>query len=175
MRYVAFLRGINVSGQKLIKMEALRQHFEMPGVSNIATYIQSGNVLFDTKETDATKLRKKIEKQLALKIGYEVQVVIRSVDEIKAAIENNPFADAGAGDGRKVYIVFLSDVPQASLPEALEAYRHATEVVSDAGRELYILTGGIGNSKLNLNLIEKKAGVVATMRNLATVTKVAGL
>ena len=62
-RYIAFLRGINVSGQKLIKMEELRKHFEIPGLKNVATYIQSGNVLFDATETDELKLRKKIEKQ----------------------------------------------------------------------------------------------------------------
>ena len=171
MRYIAFLRGINVSGQKLIKMEALKQHFEMPGFKNIVTYIQSGNVLFDTKETDETKLHKKIEKQLALKLGYEVPAIIRSTDGIKIAINNNPFGELSADDPRRLYVTFLSDAPPVSLHKALDAYKSEQEEVQVVNRELYIVTGGIGNSKLTLTVIEKKLGVTATTRNWATVNK----
>src|ERR1035437_5125901 len=101
MRYIAFLRGINVSGRKLIKMDALKQHFELPGFKNIVTYIQSGNVLFDTQETEEAKLRTKIEKQLALKLGYEVPAILRSTADIKSAINNNPFRDLKADGTRK--------------------------------------------------------------------------
>lgn len=172
MRYVAFLRGINVSGQKLIKMEALKQHFEMPAFKNVVTYIQSGNVLFDTKETEDSKLRSKIEKQLLLKLGYAVPVILRSVDEIKEVIKASPFRDPQKGTTQKLYVAFLSAAPAASLHSTLDIYKNETEEVKIVGRELYIVTGGIGNSKLSLNLIEKKLGVAATMRNWATVNKV---
>lgn len=170
MRYIAFLRGINVAGQKLIKMEELKAHFVMPGFSNIITYIQSGNVLFDTKETDAAKICKKVEKQLVAKLGYEVPVVIRSLDEIRTTIDNNPFPRLK--EGRKLYIVYLSDAPPAGALDALKPYANDAEQLKLIGRELFIVSEGIGNSKLTLNIIEKKLGVVATIRNLATSNKV---
>ena len=80
-RYVAFLRGINVSGQKLIKMEELRKHFEIPGFKNVVTYIQSGNVLFDAKETDTAKLRTKIEKMLAAKRAGIKDIIMPKMNE----------------------------------------------------------------------------------------------
>ncbi|MCD6010554.1 MAG: hypothetical protein K0Q79_416 [Flavipsychrobacter sp.] len=170
IRYVAFLRGINVSGQKLIKMEALRQYFELPGFKNIVTYIQSGNVLFDSKETDADKLVVKIEKQLAKQLGYEVPVVIRSLDEIKDVIRKNPFQKEM--EERKLYVHFLSGAPDKALHSSLEAYKSAGEDYKIIGKEMYFLAPGMGNSKLTNTLIERKLGVTTTARNWATINKV---
>lgn len=172
MRYIAFLRGINVSGQKLIKMEDLRKHFEMPGFKNVVTYIQSGNVLFDTNEADRSKLKMKIEKQLLGKLGYDVPVVLRSLEDIGRAIAANPFHEQKIEAPLKLYVVFLSEAPAPSLHTALGPYTAETEQVRIVGKEMYIITGGIGNSKLTLSVIEKKLGVTATMRNWATTNKV---
>lgn len=169
MRYVALLRGINVSGQKMIKMDALKLHFDMPGISNVVTYIQSGNVLFDTKETDNNKLRNKIEKQLTLKLGYDVPTIVRSLEEIKEAVDNCPFTEELPE--RRVYIIFLSAAPPAALHTALDTYKNDAEEIKVIGQDLYIVSGGIGKSKLTLALIEKKLGVTATMRNLTTSKK----
>ena len=174
IRYIAFLRGINVSGQKLIKMETLRQYFAMPGLSNIVTYIQSGNVLFDAKETEETKLLKKIGKGLARQLGYEVPVVLRSVEEIKTIIANNPFKKIPA-DNRKLYVHFLSSVPDDSLFKSLEGYKNESEDIRIFNREVYLLTGSYGNTRLNNSLIEKKLGVTSTARNWATVNKIINL
>ncbi len=171
-RYVAFLRGINVSGQKLIKMEELRKHFEIPGFKNIVTYIQSGNVLFDTKETDETKLRNKIEKQLAAKLGYEVPTIVRSANNIEYIIKNNPFCDMGKDDIRKVYIALLSDSPPASAHKTLDIYRADGEEFHVLEKEIYLLLGSAGNTKLSNALIEKKLGLTATTRNWATMNKI---
>jgi uncharacterized protein (DUF1697 family) len=170
-RYVAFLRGINVSGQKLIKMEALRQIFEMPGIKNITTYIQSGNVLFDSKETDGEKLRVKMEKQLLKQLGYEVPTIIRSLDEIRTIIEKNPFPISN-DDHKKLYVHFLSDEPGKALHALLQPYKAPEEELMIMGREAYLVTPGYGNSKLSNALVEKKLGVTATTRNWATVNKV---
>ncbi len=172
MRYIAFLRGINVSGQKLIKMDALKQHFELPGFKNITTYIQSGNVLFDARGADEEQLRIKIEKQLAAKLGYEVPAIIRSIDDIRKAIVNNPFPHLAEDKGRKLYVTFLSSAPPLSVHTSLDSYKNADEELKVVDRELYIVSGGIGNSKLSLSLIEKKLGVAGTMRNWATVNKI---
>jgi uncharacterized protein (DUF1697 family) len=170
-RYVAFLRGINVSGQKLIKMEALRQFFEMPGFKNITTYIQSGNVLFDSKETDGEKLRVKIEKQLLGQLGYEVPTIVRSLDEIRTIIKKNPFP-ASLDGSKKLYVHFLSDEPVKALHALLQPYKAPEEELRIIGREAYLVTPGYGNSKLSNALVEKKLGVTATTRNWATVNKV---
>ena len=171
-RYAAFLRGINVSGHKLIKMEELRRHFEMPGFKNITSYIQSGNILFDTKETDEVKLRSKIEKLLAAKLGYHVPTIIRSTHNIETIIKNNPFHNIGKGDVRKVYITLLSDAPPVSLHKTMDAYRADGEEFHILDKEVYLLLGSAANTKLSNALIEKKLGVTATTRNLATMNKV---
>ena len=171
-RYIAFLRGINVSGQKLIKMDALKQHFDMPGFKNITTYIQSGNVLFDTQETDDTLLREKVEKQLLEKLGYEVPVIVRSLNDIKNVIANNPYGEPKTGDTRKLYITFLSGIPPGSLHSALDAYKNEPEELKIINREVYLLLASYGTTKLTNALIEKKLGVAATTRNWATVNKI---
>lgn len=172
MRYVAFLRGINVSGQKLIKMEILRQYFEMPGVKNIATYIQSGNVLFDSKETDTARLVTKIEKQLSKHLGYEVPVVVRSLAQIKDLVESNPFGTDAEKDGRKLYVHFLSDTPKEDLHRALDKYKGPEEEYLIMGTELFFLSPGFGNTKMTNSVIERKLGVTATARNWATINKI---
>jgi uncharacterized protein (DUF1697 family) len=172
MRYIAFLRGINVSGQKLIKMEALREYFQLPGFKNIVTYIQSGNVLFDTNAKDEEALRKKIEKQLQAKTGHQVTVVLRTVDEMREVISGNPFKNVAPDDSRKLYITFLSQIPDRSLHSALDTYAGEGEEFHINGREVYILTGGYADTKFSNTFIEKKLRVAATTRNWATVNKV---
>lgn len=172
-RYVAFLRGINVSGQKLIKMEALRGHFEIPGLSNISTYIQSGNVLFDAKTTDAAALKQKIEKQLLKQLGYAVTVVLRSTDEIREIIANAPYKDAEAG--RKLYVTMLADAPSTEGQKTLAAFNNDKEETKVIGKAVYLLTAGYGDTKLNNTFIEKKLGTAATTRNWATMNKILAL
>lgn len=148
----------------------LRQYFDLPGFKNIVTYIQSGNVLFETKETDTDKLVTKIEKQLVKQLGYEVPIVIRSLDEIKDVIRKNPFQKEMSE--RKLYVHFLSAAPDKSLHSSLEAYRSADEDYKIIGREMYFLAPGMGNSKLTTSVIERKLGITATARNWATINKV---
>ena len=171
IRYVAFLRGINVSGQKLIKMEVLRQYFELPGFKNIVTYIQSGNVLFDTRETDEIKLTNKIEKQLEKQLGYKVPVVLRSIEQIKSVIDNNPFSIESLGE-KKLYVHFLSGVPERSQYAALDPYKNAGEELHITGDEIYFVAASFGNTRITNSVIEKKLGVTTTARKWATVNKI---
>jgi len=174
VRYVALLRGINVSGQKLIKMEDLRAHFVMHDFENITTYIQSGNVIFDSAEKTTEALRKKIEEQLESKLGYAVPVIVRSINELKKVIAANPFADSEQGAGR-VYVSFLSGKPAVAAKEQLEALSYDAERVIVLNKEVYLLTESYGNSKFPNTLVEKKLGLKATVRNWNTVDKLAGL
>ena len=171
-RYAALLRGINVSGQKLIKMEALKAIFEDAGFKYVVTYIQSGNVLFDAKGADTSMLREKIEKMLHKALGYEVATIVRSVDEIKETIAANPFPEPGE---RRLYVHFLSSAPDEAHFPLLHKVAAEGEEFRVVNRELYLLTVAYGNTKLSNAFIEKKLGVSSTARNWNTVNKLTEL
>ena len=173
-RYVAFLRGINVSGQKLVKMEALKKYFEIPGIKNVVTYIQSGNVVFDAS-LSSSKLSDKIEKKLSTQFGYHVPVVLRTIAEMESVIDRNPFPISELPDGAKLYVYFLSGIPESSVIDSLNSYLVAGETFKVVGQELFFVSQAYGNTKLTINVIERKLGVIATARNWATVNKVIGL
>src|SRR5437773_6771078 len=90
-RYVAFLRGINVGGRKLIKMEALALMFRSAGLKNVRTHIASGNVIFASASANKAALTRKIEKALARELGYEVPVILRTLAELESLARRNPF------------------------------------------------------------------------------------
>src|SRR6185312_4662078 len=174
IRHIAFLRGINVSGSKLIKMEELRPMFEALKFKNVKTYIQSGNVLFDTKETDEAALNKKIEKHLHKCLGYEVTVVLRTLEEIAEIIKKNPFPKVTVGKELQLYVSFLHTKPDAKLTAALIALKNEYEEFIVKNREVYCLCSkkADGTRLFSNTLVEKKLQLPATTRNWATVNKV---
>lgn len=170
--YVAFLRAINVSGHRLIKMEALRAMFEIPGIKNVRTYIQSGNVLFDAKETDEAKLTAKIEKQLLKESGYDVEVFLHTKDELQDVLKNIPFKDVTPGKSLALYITFLQAAPTAAQKKEIEAMSNEVDTLRVRGREIYALVVKDGAKSLFSNmLIEKKLKQKSTGRNQTTVHK----
>jgi len=173
IRYIAFLRAINVSGQKLIKMERLREIFAIPGIKNISTFIQSGNVIFDAKETDAAKLTAKIEKQLAKQLGYEVEVFLRTTGELEQVIKNNPFPGAKLGKDLALYIVFLTHEPGNDEKKMIAGLSNEVDNLRIIGRELYALIKKDGAKSLFSNmLVERKLKQLSTSRNQTTVNKI---
>ena len=175
IRYVALLRGINVSGQKLIKMEELRKHFELPGFANITSYIQSGNILFDTKEKKQEFIRTKIEEQLLLKLGYAVPVIVRSLPDLEKVIAGNPFNQSELAGAGKLYVHFLSAVPAADKVAELDNLSSEMEQLKIRNREAYLLTGSYGTTRFSNTFIEKKLAVQSTARNWNTVNKLLAL
>src|SRR5947207_8113142 len=91
IKYAAFLRGINVGGKKLIKMEDLRRVVESIGLKNVRTFIASGNVLFETSRNNRVALTRKIEKELLQAFGHDVPVVLHTIDELKDILRDGPF------------------------------------------------------------------------------------
>ena len=171
-RYIAFLRAINVGGARIIKMEDLRKHFEMPGLKNVVTYIQSGNVLFDSAATDTSALEEKIEKKLLKLLGYEVTTVVRSIAEMEAVAKADPFKKERAEDD-KYYVVFLKESPAKDLQKALLAFNNEVDTFYIKGKDLYWLCRkGKGESIVSSSFFEKKLKVPATNRNWNTVNKV---
>jgi uncharacterized protein (DUF1697 family) len=156
-------------------MEELRKHFELPGFERIVSYIQSGNILFDSKEKKADLLRKNIEQTLEKKLGYAVPVIVRSLDEMKAVIERNPFDMPAEGGKARLYVCFLSAIPAAGLVAAFEANSNESEQVKVINSEVYLLTDSYGSTKFPNTFVEKKLGVQSTVRNWNTVNKVLAL
>ncbi len=169
IRYVAFLRAINVGG-RVVKMDALKTMLTLPGIKNISTYIQSGNVVFDsTAEKDV--LEQKIEKKLLATLGYEVKTIIKTLPDMEFIIKNNPFKKYDEDMG--LHVSFLSGVPEADAVKELLLLQNDNEQFRVSGTEAYLLvkTGAYGKTKFSNTFLEKKLKIKATTRNWATVNK----
>jgi uncharacterized protein (DUF1697 family) len=165
-KYIALLRGINVSGQKKIKMSDLKILFEDLSFTNVQTYIQSGNVLFTSKLNDKKAIRSKIEKKISDKFGYKVDVILKTLDELKRAIKSNPFLKDKKKSSERIYYTFLSENPSLSNTKILNEIDHTPEQFILNGDVIYLfLPNGAGKAKLNNNFFEKRLGVFATTRN----------
>ncbi|WP_143306649.1 DUF1697 domain-containing protein [Chitinophaga vietnamensis] len=172
-RYIALLRGINVSGQKIIKMEDLRGMFEALKFKQVKTYIQSGNVIFESPEADEQLLLKKIHARLERDLGYAVNVFLRSTAEMEAVVAHHPYGTIQPSEDRKLYIAFLHEAPSKALQEAFLAFQSEQERFYFHNREVYIASHKEMEKPVFTNMfLEKKLKTVATTRNWATVNKV---
>ncbi|MGV3459477.1 MAG: DUF1697 domain-containing protein [Flavobacterium sp.] len=167
--YLALLRGINVSGKKIIKMEALRALFEAAGFTDVKTHIQSGNVIFRDKSASKEKIAAKIEKLIEAEYGFNVTVFVLDEKQVEKAVEAMPYADnrepEGAGS-KKLYVTFLSEIPSEENFDKLELAPIGDDLISLHGDVLYFkLESKASESKLSNNLIETKLKVKATTRN----------
>jgi len=168
--YIAMLRGINVSGQKLIKMERLRASLEALGFDEVQTYIQSGNIVFKTAKQSADKLAKKIADIILTDFGFAVPVLIRIADEMAAVVQGNPFLKKAASDESKLHVTFLSDTAPSAAEKTLAVLTTKSERFQVCGREIYLcFPDGYGNTKLSNSAIEKILSLQATTRNWKTV------
>jgi len=168
---ICLLRGINLGGNNLIKMDALRTLCKSLGFRNARTYIASGNIVFETDEKDLAALSEKVEKTLERKFGFRPEVILRTTSEMQAVIARNPFANRRGIEPNKLLVMFLKNELEAEAQKAALKIEAAQEEVRCNGRELYIyFPDGQGQSKLmpKLNKILKNSG---TGRNWNTVTK----
>jgi len=169
---ICLLRGINVSGHKPIKMEALRAAFETRGFGDVRTYLQSGNVLFDASGASPANLKTEIEDLILKEFGFKVPVLIRTSAELKRIMGRNPFLKTKGIDLSRVGVVFLSGSPNKTALKGLEALVGKNERFHSEGREIYLhCPDGFGRSKLSNAAIEKKLSLVATSRNWNTVSE----
>jgi len=173
MTYIAFLKGINVAGHRLIKMTELKAVFEKMGFKNVRTYIQSGNVVFEATKTKNESLVKKIQKDLNKSLGYEVSVIVRTPEEIKQIISDYPFAKIKDHDKFKVNVAFLSALPAAEAIKELHSLNSKLEMFHVSGNNVYVIYNMNFNEALaGKNILEKKLKVKATVRNWNTVNKI---
>lgn len=167
--YIALLRGINVSGQKKIKMTDLIAHLKDLKFKNVQTYIQSGNVIFETSIKDKKNISGLIEKKIKKEYGFEVSVIIKSPKDFKDVLAKNPFTSK---DTEKIYFTFLSEKPSPENINKLKTYDYSPEEYILDGENIYFFAPkGYGNAKMNNNFFENKLKVSATTRNWKTVNK----
>lgn len=165
--YISMLRGINVSGQKKIRMADLRSLYESLGLINVQSYLQSGNVVFDSEEKNVEKLRDSIEAQIESMYGFSVPVLIRTGEDFRRVIENHPFAEEEA---IRVLVTFMYEPPEKSKLDDLSQYEDKVDQFAIGEQEIFLFCpGGYGRTKLSNNFFEKNLGVVATTRNWKSV------
>ncbi len=172
--YVAMLRGINVGGQKIVKMENLRSSFEALGFRRVRTYVQSGNVIFEASKTSPDHLSKNIEEKILRDYGFSVPLVLRTSDEMKKIVNHNPFLKEKGIDDSKLHVTFLSELPAEATLRELDALRSLPDQFRMRSREVYLYCpNGYGRSKLSNSAFEELLSVEATTRNWKTVNTLA--
>ena len=167
--YIAFLRGINVGGHN-VKMEHLRELFTSLGFSNVRTYIQSGNVFFDS-DKDQKALEKDIAAMLETKLGYAVPTFVRTVAELEKTLTEAPFADIELTDDTRHMIVFISDPIPPTTTFPLRSPKGDYEIVGATSGELYVVVHLINGKFVSSNFIEKTFNVATTGRFFHTALK----
>ena len=163
------LRGINISGHRMIRMDALKALYADMGFKNTVTYIQSGNVIFQSQPAIISELEKIISDGIREKFGFDVPVIIKEMEELRHIIEANPFLIEPVKEISKIYLTFLSSVPKKELYEKMSEGQNYEEEYQLIGNTIFIYCpNGYGNTKLSTNFIENKLKVTATSRNWKT-------
>ena len=174
-KYIALLRGINVSGQKKIKMAELKLLFVDMSFQNVVTYIQSGNVIFSSNEKNRQNLENKISSEIKRKFGFEVKTFVLNPKKVQSVIENNPFINKKK-ELERLYVTFLSDKPTGENVQKLNLIDYSPEEYKIDKNCIYLFyPNGAGKAKLNNNILENKLKVFATTRNWRTINMLSEL
>lgn len=167
--YIAFLRGINVSGHKKILMDDLREMLQKLKFSGAKTYIQSGNIAFSSKESNVEALSNKLKKGIQDAFDFDVPVLVIEASDLQQILDATPFKQY---DPKKVCFVLLKSVPEAALVTEMRkiSYPNETFVITNKCVYLYC-SEGFAKAKCSNNLFERKLKVQATTRNYNTMVK----
>jgi uncharacterized protein (DUF1697 family) len=172
--YVALLRGINVGSHKRVAMADLRALFEGLGAADVATYVQSGNVVFKSAD-GAEKLTRAIERRIHRDLGLSVTVVVLTRAQLTKVLGGNPFAKAKKAPS-KLHVAFLAEKPPRAKVSKLDPEHGRPDEFRVVGRQVYLhYPSGYGKTKLTNAYFEKQLGVAATTRNWRTITKLGEL
>jgi uncharacterized protein (DUF1697 family) len=169
--FVSMLRAVNVGGHSQIKMEALEEAYVALGLGDVRTLLQSGNVVFSSRLKDRGALAKRIMQEIERRFDLHVEVVIRTLDEVRTIVQRGPALSPRA-DRSKLLVMFLQGVPDAQGAAALVKQHKGPEMIEIRGPEIYLYyPDGVGKSKLSAAFIENKVKVAGTARNWNTITK----
>lgn len=166
--YIALFRGINVGGNNILPMKDLVGILEGMGCEKIKTYIQSGNVVFQTNKEQANKIAREISSRILESHGFEPKVLLLEIPELQDAIENNPF---NTEDGKALHFFFLDSHPNNPDLERLMAIKSKSEEFKLQKKVFYLYApDGVGRSKVAVK-VEQCLGTPVTARNWNTVSK----
>lgn len=171
MRYAAFLRAVNLGARNRISMADLRAILASLGYDDVATYVQSGNAVFTGRRFSTNKIATQLEDTLDGELGLKVSVLIRTAEEVATVIAKNPFLPKH--DVAHLHAGFLSSSPPVAAQQQLDVARFEPDACAFGDRVMYLCyPNGLGRSKMNGYLTEKRLGVTATVRNWRTVANV---
>ena len=169
-KYIAFLRAINVGGNSIIKMADLKRIFESFGLENVETFIQSGNVIFESKETSASVLEEQIERQMEMASGKRIQIFVRTMRDVIKMVSECPFQPK---EGLAVYVTILDKTPSKKNVEALMGFRSDADDFLVKGNKAYNLRRNREKSIFTNHSVEQVLAVPGTTRNMTTIKKLA--
>jgi uncharacterized protein (DUF1697 family) len=171
--YIALLRGINVGGKNMIKMADLKRTLEAMGAGQVQTYIQSGNVLFESDQ-GPDQLRQRIEQEIRTAFGISATVVLRTARELDRIVADCPFPSGALKQGESIYVGFLTDPLMASAIDRLSEGKEESDELQVMGLDIYfLLRQSILDARLAKNV--QKLGNSVTIRNWNTVKKLHSL
>lgn len=166
--YIAILRGINVSGKNKLPMADLRASLGKQGFKNVVTYIQSGNVAFEAKETAAEAAAKKLEQLIKKDFGYDVPVIVFGKAYLEKVLAENPFLKKDV-DVSKLHVTFLAEEPLTENLKKLDGLNYPPDEFALGNKAIYLhCPEGYGRTKYNNTFLENKLKVTATTRNWKT-------
>jgi uncharacterized protein (DUF1697 family) len=172
-RLIAFLRAINVGGHT-VTMAQLRKEFEALGLTDVETFIASGNVIFTSRATGLAALEKQIEARLRASLGYEVATFIRTGAEVAAVAGYKPFKASQMRDAGALCVGFLAEPLDAAGSHALMAFKTGIDDFHTKGREVYWLCKTKqSDSTFNNTSFERALKIRATFRGINTITRLA--
>jgi uncharacterized protein (DUF1697 family) len=167
--FISLLRGINVSGHRMIRMEALIGAVVDLGFRNVRTYIQSGNLIFESNSIDTKEISGGISRKIHEDFGFDVPVITITAKELERVIASNPFSKNSAMDSAFLHVVFLSEEPDIPCIDKLHEIDFRRDELALIGKALYIYCpDGYSNSRLTNGFLEARLKVAATTRNWKT-------
>ena len=172
LTYISFLRGVNMTGHNSIKMTDLSLLYINLGFSDALTYIQSGNVIFNSvNELTVAEIASTLEKAILDRFNYNIPVMIRTVEELKRTLSLNPFFAEEDFDRSKMAVMFLTEKVTEEQLRKVVNINYPPDKFKVVGSEIFIYCpNGFGRTKLYTNFFEKKMGVIGTARNWKTIT-----
>ena len=176
-KQIAILRGINVGGRRKILMKDLKELFHQLGFNNVQTYIQSGNVIFNSSgETDNIKIAEKIEKSILKTYDFQVPIIVLTAKELDTAISENPFLADNSIEIERLHLTFLKEIPEDEKILKIKTFNFAPDLFKIKNKNVFICCSGkYSQSKLTNGFFENKLKVQATTRNWKTVLKLSEL
>jgi uncharacterized protein (DUF1697 family) len=175
MQYIAFLRGINIGKAKQVKMGLLKEIFAEIGFTEVKTLLNSGNVVFNSAETNSAKVKETIEQELFKAFGFEIPTIIRTAKQMQSLVATDPFKEIPVTSHTRLYVTFLSSSKKSTLeipyitPELTILSANDSEICS------VIEISSSKNTTDLMGLIEKEWGKNVTTRNWNTIQKIANL